>query len=373
MDQAKELLDYYRSNPTAQNIRIESPDSVAFPEVTVCPGVTWNSTAIESFNLTDESFGDYVFHGLVLGNVVSEGGHGGSPVFAAINASEQTTSRRNKESMVSQRSYPECPRKCQRTSYDMIREDPTSDSDSRICRIQINIPTSEVEIVEEQSLTSLAQFFSDIGGIVGFYLGFSILGVYECLEVLAVWVKYRFFATQIPPDRSYYEIRLDTQEEPFTAVKNVNSSGQTSFLARERSSLFGQSLKYSSFFPSGSKCNEDENYDYKKRGGEREVESVCLNFNKASYQSETGLLQPTLLSFEESRSFLKKRHSQRGNNRELPNPRRTFQRTLPFYEVRTLGNVWDFGSSCKLLPGAVEKPKNLLYILSIRLMRADFH
>ncbi|CAG0893644.1 unnamed protein product [Darwinula stevensoni] len=55
----------------------------------------------------------------------------------------------------------------------------------------------KVEIVEEHSLTSLEQFLSSIGGMVGLYLGVSFLGVYECVEILAIWVKFRLLKAQI--------------------------------------------------------------------------------------------------------------------------------------------------------------------------------
>ena len=47
VEQGKELTDYFKSNPTAQNIRIEARDVVEFPEITFCPGMPWNYTALE--------------------------------------------------------------------------------------------------------------------------------------------------------------------------------------------------------------------------------------------------------------------------------------------------------------------------------------
>ncbi|CAG0894583.1 unnamed protein product [Darwinula stevensoni] len=91
-----------------------------------------------------------------------------------------------------QDSDPGCLRKCKRTTYNLIPiQDVADDLESGV--IQLSIPTAELEIVEEQALTSVPQFLSDIGGMVGLYLGFSLLSLYEFLETLILWLKSRFF------------------------------------------------------------------------------------------------------------------------------------------------------------------------------------
>ena len=43
----KELTEYFTSNPTAQNVRIEARDVVEYPEITICPGYPTNYTALQ--------------------------------------------------------------------------------------------------------------------------------------------------------------------------------------------------------------------------------------------------------------------------------------------------------------------------------------
>ncbi|CAG0901576.1 unnamed protein product [Darwinula stevensoni] len=62
----------------------------------------------------------------------------------------------------------------------------------------------------------------------------------------------------------FYEVRIDSQEVPFTSMRSVTSSGQNYFLTCGRTCMLSLSLKNYNFLPIRNKCNPDESYDYKK-------------------------------------------------------------------------------------------------------------
>ncbi|CAG0886692.1 unnamed protein product [Darwinula stevensoni] len=95
---------------------------------------------------------------------------------------------------------PGCLRKCKRTTYNVIPfQEVAFPAEDNLGGIKLNFQAAELEIVEERELTSLPQFLSDIGGMIGLYLGFSLLSLYEGLEMLLLWVKSRFFNAPIRP------------------------------------------------------------------------------------------------------------------------------------------------------------------------------
>ncbi|CAG0893532.1 unnamed protein product [Darwinula stevensoni] len=198
MTSAKGLIEYFRSNPTAQTIRIESRTRVEYPEITICPGVTWNFTALKLTNVTGVS------------------------------------------------------------AYNAIWSD--------LFQEKFNIGV--LEALYLYSLTDL----SKIVVLCTFPINPQNYEYYRCSPRGGyTWINgSRVYETEDSIDESgdfgepYYEIRIDSPDEPFTAVRNVTSSGKTFFLLGERSYMLSLSLKYYEFLPSGSKCNGDEEYDYKK-------------------------------------------------------------------------------------------------------------
>ncbi|CAG0879393.1 unnamed protein product [Darwinula stevensoni] len=98
---------------------------------------------------------------------------------------------------------PDCLRKCNRTTYNMllIPETPL-DMPMKLMptvHLELNTPISDMEIVEELETTSVYQFLSDMGGMIGLYFGFSFLTIYECLEFLFVYATSRIARAHVRP------------------------------------------------------------------------------------------------------------------------------------------------------------------------------
>ncbi|CAG0901770.1 unnamed protein product [Darwinula stevensoni] len=96
---------------------------------------------------------------------------------------------------------PGCLRKCNTTVYDaIIVPDGFGElGNLPLTRIDFLTPTKEVGTLEDQVLKTLPQFLSDIGGMVGLYLDFSLLSLYVLLETLIIHVISRFSNPQVRP------------------------------------------------------------------------------------------------------------------------------------------------------------------------------
>ncbi|CAG0886693.1 unnamed protein product [Darwinula stevensoni] len=62
----------------------------------------------------------------------------------------------------------------------------------------------------------------------------------------------------------FYEIHIDSQDKPFTGVKNVTSPGKKFILKERDNYVLSLSAKSYNFLPLENRCNGDENYDYQK-------------------------------------------------------------------------------------------------------------
>ncbi|CAG0893643.1 unnamed protein product [Darwinula stevensoni] len=230
MTSAKGLIEYFRSNPTAQTIRIESRTRVEYPEVTICPGVTWNFTALKLINVTGVS------------------------------------------------------------AYNAIWSD--------LFQEKLNIGV--LEALNLYSLTDL----SKIVVLCTFPINPQNYEYYRCSPRGGwTWIDgTRIYETEDSIDQSgefgepYYEIRIDSPDEPFTAVRNVTSSGKTFFLLGERSYMLSLSLKYYEFLPTGSKCNGDEDYDYKK----------CLEAALLEFMNGAPCINPFVLPITHEQAAMKR-------------------------------------------------------------------
>ncbi|CAG0900169.1 unnamed protein product [Darwinula stevensoni] len=266
--QAKGLIEYFRSNPTAQTIRIESRARVEYPEITVCPGVTWNFTALKLLNVTGFSAYNSIWSDLFqeLLNI---------SVLEALNS----YSLWDLSKIVVLCTFPINPQnyeyyRCSpRDGYTWINGSRVYETEAgywRETRIVnwsgSNSPLKYCYTFHVKS--SLRMRLSSISPVMEFALSFK-----DSIDESGDFGE------------PYYEIRIDSPDEPFTAVRNVTSSGKTFFLLGERSYMLSLSLKYYEFLPSGSKCNGDEEYDYKK----------CLETALVEYMNEAPCIQPSVL------------------------------------------------------------------------------
>ena len=80
--------------------------------------------------------------------------------------------------------------------------------------------------------------------------------------------------------KARYEIRVDSMDEPFTEARNVTSSGQRFFLVEGSSYRLNLYPKYYRFLPSGTECNDDSNYDYRKVICAKPYHLSCLRISK---------------------------------------------------------------------------------------------
>ena len=64
--------------------------------------------------------------------------------------------------------------------------------------------------------------------------------------------------------KSRYEIHVGSMDEPFTEAKNVTSSGLRFLLMEGSGYRLNVFPKKYIFLPSGTECNDDSNYDYRK-------------------------------------------------------------------------------------------------------------
>ncbi|CAG0886463.1 unnamed protein product [Darwinula stevensoni] len=248
---ANGLIQYFRSNPTAQNIRIETRSSVEFPEVTVCPGIAWNFTALKVLNETwitaYKSIWSGLFQKLLNISVLEALNSFTLTDFNKIVATCTIYPHPFKSSSCSPRhgwTWIDGSRVYE-TDAGYWRESPIvnwhgSDSPLKFCytlhvKSELRMPLSSISPVMELGLS-----FKDSVNELDNFNKFDKSG------------------------NPYYQIRIDSSQEPFTAVRNITLSGQIFFLLDGKSYMLSLSLKYYHFLPSGSKCNGDEDYDYKK-------------------------------------------------------------------------------------------------------------
>ncbi|CAG0901577.1 unnamed protein product [Darwinula stevensoni] len=249
--QANGLIQYFRSNPTAQNIRIETRSSVEFPEVTVCPGIAWNFTALKVLNETwitaYKSIWSGLFQKLLNISVLEALNSFTLTDFPKIVATCTIYPHPYKSSSCSPRhgwTWIDGSRVYE-TDAGYWRESPIvnwhgSDSPLKFCytlhvKSELRMPLSSISPVMELGLS-----FKDSVNEFDHFNKFDKSG------------------------NPYYQIRIDSSQEPFTAVRNITLSGQIFFLLDGKSYMLSLCMKYYNFLPSGNKCNADENYDYKK-------------------------------------------------------------------------------------------------------------
>ncbi|CAG0889950.1 unnamed protein product [Darwinula stevensoni] len=230
----KELVEYFNSNPTILNIRIESRASVEFPEITLCPSDALNYTALELHNLTKETM-PYAFQfpkklnmslwkGLDLftfkdfHNIVND-----CLLFSEPNLASD----------------------CVRGFWTWINDTQVFTTAAGYWR-----ETRFLTTAESWPLKVCYTFHADTT------LPIKIPTLFPIFELRLNFHDYN--------NSGYYEIRIDSQEEPFTEMKNVTSSGQTFFLTKGSSYMLSLSVKNYNFLPSGSQCNGDEDYGYQK-------------------------------------------------------------------------------------------------------------
>ncbi|CAG0886691.1 unnamed protein product [Darwinula stevensoni] len=234
----KGLVEYYNNNPTILNLRIESRASVTFPEITVCPSDSLNYTALELHNLTKETVpSPFLFPNelnMTLLEVLN---------FYTFNDFAKIVDR------CLLFSEPNVARDCVQGFWTWINGTQVFTTAAGYWR-----ETRFLTTTETWPLKVCYTFHADTT------LPIKLPTLFSIFEL-----RLNFHDLEHNYDTSgYYEIRIDSLEEPFTGMKNVTSSGQTFFLTEGSSYMLSLSVKNYNFLPSGSQCNGDENYDYQK-------------------------------------------------------------------------------------------------------------
>ncbi|CAG0886694.1 unnamed protein product [Darwinula stevensoni] len=280
---AKGLFDYFTSNPLAQNIRIEGRASADFPEITVCPGVTWNYTALKLLGLTLDEAHYYIWSGSVQKYLN----------MSFLEALDFFSMKDFTKIVTDCTIYPH---KCSLfydTDWTWINGSRVYQTDagywreSRILNSPYDWPMKVCYSFHANSMLRMA--LPSTSSVMDLTLNFK--------DFDPEYILKRSFGT-------FYEIRIDSQEDPFTAVRNVTSSGQTFFLSTGSSYMLSLSLTYYNFLPSGGKCNADENYDYQKVIGDNHL---ILQFQTISREviSHLRIDDPQCLETALTENFLK--------------------------------------------------------------------
>ena len=267
LEQAKGLIEYFMSNPTTQNIRIEAKVSAKYPEITVCPGVTWNYTALKLHNLELNEA-----HGIIWSDSVQK--------LLSMSFLEALDHFSLKDFP---RLVGDCtiyPLKCipYNTDWTWMNGSRVIETEGKSCKYSIILIFFQIKHGHPYE-HFLAGYWRETRILDSPYdwplkVCYSFraketlrMELPSTSSVINLLLDFQDFDPEYITKRSfaaYYEIRIDSQDDPFTAVRNVTSSGQTFFLTNGNSYMLSLSLKHYNFLPLGGKCNEDENYDYQK-------------------------------------------------------------------------------------------------------------
>ncbi|CAG0885479.1 unnamed protein product [Darwinula stevensoni] len=313
---AKDLIEYFKSNPTAQSIRVELRNSAEFPEITVCPVNAVNSTAdqirIRRLNLSSDSafkwdkedvfdvsyWEDLDF--LTLKNLYNildycyVGSERCMPDFTIgdwtwindsliletseawnIRPSGQTFFVTKENSYIvnlSVKDYSLLPSgsKCnadRNYDYQKCLDAALGDKLSKDapCFIPSLLPRKrEQPDMERQCNTS-----DEVNNLGAYYADLQRSFQPEC-QMKCKRMAYNVIPMQVSTSTQgsipglVQFIIPSAEEVPFTETWNIRPSGQTFFVTKENSYIVNLSVKDYSLLPSGSKCNADRNYDYQK-------------------------------------------------------------------------------------------------------------